>query len=288
MVKNHQSEKKAHVVYRYIMLVFGATLAALSIQLFLIPNSIIDGGIIGISLIVNHLTSISFGILVLLFNIPFLFFGYKYIGKTFALSSLFSIVALAIVESQLHLLDPFTTQPLLATVFGGLLLGAGVGIVIRHSGALDGTEILGILLTKKLPFSIGEFVLFFNIFVFGWAGFVLGWEQAMYSILTYYIASKMIDSVVQGFEGDTKAVIIVSDYYEEISDAIIERLGRSVTKLKGKGGFKDNEKEVIYVVITRLEISKLKSIIGEIDSNAFTTIMDTQEAHGSKFKSPIH
>ncbi|MFO1442720.1 YitT family protein [Bacillus sp. Bva_UNVM-123] len=288
MVKNHKAEGKAHFIYRYIMLLIGATLAALAIELFLIPNSIIDGGIIGISLIVNHLTSINFGILVFLFNIPFLFFGYKYIGKTFTFSSLFSIIALAIVESQLHYLKPFTHEPLLATVFGGLLLGAGVGIVIRHGGALDGTEILGILLTKRLPFSIGEFVMFFNIFVFGWAGFVLGWEQAMYSILAYYIASKMIDSVVQGLEGDTKAAIIVSDSYEEISDAIIERLGRSVTKLYGKGGIKDNDKEVIYVVVTRLEISKLKSIIGEIDPSAFTTIMDTQEAHGSRFKSAIH
>jgi len=288
MVVNHKSESKAHLIYRFIMLLIGATLAALAIELFLIPNSIIDGGIIGISLLVNHLTNINFGILVFIFNIPFLYSGYKHIGKTFALSSLFSIVALAIVESQLHHLNPFTSEPLLATVFGGLLLGTGVGLVIRHGGALDGTEILGILLTKKLPFSIGEFVMFFNVFVFGWAGFVLGWEQAMYSILTYYIASKMIDSVVQGLEGDTKAAIIVSDSYEEISDAIIERLGRSVTKLYGKGGIKDNDKEVIYVVVTRLEISKLKSIVSEIDPQAFTTIMDTQEAHGSKFKSAIH
>ncbi|QED47086.1 YitT family protein [Cytobacillus dafuensis] len=288
MEKTHKKESKKHIIYRYIMLLVGASLAALSIELFLIPNSIIDGGIIGISLLVNHLTNISFGILVFLFNVPFLYFGYKQIGKNFAFSSLFGIIALAIIEPQLHHLSPFTQEPLLATVFGGLLLGTGVGIVIRHGGALDGTEILGILLTKKLPFSIGEFVMFFNIFVFSWAGFVLGWEQAMYSIITYYIASKMIDTVVQGFEGDTKAVIIVSDHYEEISDAIIGRLGRSVTKLMGKGGFKDNEKEVIYVVVTRLEISKLKSIIGEIDPNAFTTIMDTQEAHGSKFKSAIH
>lgn len=288
MEKKHRSESKMHIIYRYIMLLIGATLAALAIELFLIPNSIIDGGIIGISLLINHLTDIGFGILVFVFNIPFIYSGYKNIGKNFAFSSLFGIVALAIIEPQLHHISPFTTEPLLATVFGGLLLGTGVGMVIRHGGALDGTEILGILLTKKLPFSIGEFVMFFNVFVFGWAGFVLGWEQAMYSIITYYIASKMIDSVVQGLEGDTKAVIIVSDHYEEISNAIIDRLGRTVTKLKGKGGFKDNEKEVIYVVITRLEISKLKTIIGEIDTNAFTTIMDTQEAHGSKFKSAIH
>ncbi|MBP2242218.1 uncharacterized membrane-anchored protein YitT (DUF2179 family) [Cytobacillus eiseniae] len=290
MAAQHKSESKVHFIYRYIMLLIGASLAALSIEFILIPNTIIDGGIIGISLIINNLTGINFGILVFIINIPFLYSGYKYIGKSFAFSSLFGIVALAVVESQMHLLNlsAFTDDALLAAVFGGLLLGVGVGIVIRFGGALDGTEILGILLTKKLPFSIGEFVMFLNIFVFGWAGFVLGWEQAMYSVITYFIASKLIDTVVQGFEGDTKAAIIISDHYEEISDAIIHRLGRSVTKLKGKGGYKDTEKEVIYVVITRLEISKLKDIINDIDNNAFTTIMDTQEAHGSKFKSAIH
>lgn len=288
MGKTHKPESMTHLIYRYIMVFIGAAMAALAIELFLIPNLIIDGGIIGISLIVNNLTNINFGILIIIFNIPFLFAGYKLIGKNFFISSLFGIIALAVVESQLHHFTAFTTTPLLATVFGGLILGAGVGLVIRHGGALDGTEILGILLTKKIPFSIGEFVMFFNVFVFTLAGFVLGWEQAMYSIIAYYVASKTIDTVVQGFEGDTKAVLIVSDQYVEMSEAIIERLGRTVTKLKGKGGFKDNEKEIIYVVVTRLEISKLKSIINEIDPIAFTTIMDTQEAQGSKFKSAIH
>jgi uncharacterized membrane-anchored protein YitT (DUF2179 family) len=287
MGKQHKNESKTHLIIRYIMLIFGATLAAISIELFLVPNSIIDGGIIGISLLINYLTDINFGILVLIINIPFLYAGYKHIGKNFFISSLFSIIMLAIIESNLHHIDAFTTEPLLATVFGGLLLGAGVGIVIRNSGALDGTEILGILLTKKIPFSVGEFVMFFNIFVFGWAGFVLGWEQAMYSILTYYIASKTIDAVIQGLD-ETKAAIIVSDEYEDLSDAITHRLGRGVTKLYGKGGYHDQEKEVIYVVVTRLEVAKLKSIVSEIDPKAFTTIMDTQEAQGGKFKNAIH
>jgi uncharacterized membrane-anchored protein YitT (DUF2179 family) len=262
-------------------------MAAAAIELFLVPNSIIDGGIIGISLLINYLTDISFGILVFVINIPFLYAGYKNIGKTFFISSLFSIILLAIIEPNLHHFEPFTTEPLLATVFGGLLLGAGVGIVIRNGGALDGTEILGILLSKKIPFSVGEFVMFFNIFVFGWAGFVLGWEQAMYSILTYYIASKTIDATIQGLD-ETKAAIIVSDEYEELSDAITHRLGRGVTKLYGKGGYRDQDKEVIYVVVTRLEVAKLKSIVSEIDPKAFTTIMDTQESHGGRFKTAIH
>src|SRR5699024_7184549 len=194
---------------------------------------------------------------------------------------------LAVIEPSLKNITAVTAEPLLATVFGGLLLGAGVGLVIRYGGALDGTEILSILLSKKIPFSVGEMVMFFNIFIFGWAGFVLGWEQAMYSILTYYIASKTIDAVTQGFN-DTKAAIIVSDEYEELADTINQRLGRTVTKLHGQGGYYSNEKDVIYVVIIRLEISKLKDIIYDVDTNEFTTIMHAQEARGGRFKSAIH
>lgn len=288
MGKQHKKESAGSIIIRYIMMLIGATLAAVALELFLIPNTIIDGGIIGISLLTNNLTGLNFGILIFIFNLPFLIAGYKYIGKSFVFSSLFSIVALALIEPTLHSIAPLTSDPLLATVFGGLILGIGVGIVIRSGGALDGTEILGILLTRKFPFSVGEFVMFFNIFIFGWAGFVLGWEQAMYSIITYFIASKAIDLVGQGLTGDTKAAIIVSDHYDEVGEAIQERLGRMITKLYGKGGFKEYDKEVIFVVLTRLEIAKLKSIVHETDSKAFITIVDAQEAHGGKFKNAIH
>lgn len=287
MKKQHKPITKRQFVFKYLSLIIGATFAAVSIELFLVQNSIIDGGIIGISLLLNNITSINFGILVFILNLPFLIFGYKYIGKNFFFSSLFSIILLAVIEPSLEVFDSVTTDPLLATVFGGILLGIGVGTVIRYGGALDGTEILSIMLTKKIPFSVGEIVMFFNVFIFGWAGFILGWEQAMYSILTYYIASKTIDAVTQGFN-DTKAVIIVSNEYEELTETINQRLGRTVTRLRGEGGYYNNEKDVIYVVIIRLEISKLKDIIYEVDPNAFTTIMDAQEARGGKFKSAIH
>ncbi|GGA65764.1 YitT family protein [Ornithinibacillus halotolerans] len=288
MGKQHKKESIRSIITRYIMMLIGATLAAVALELFLIPNTIIDGGIIGVSLLTNNLTGINFGILIFIFNLPFLFAGYKYIGKGFVLASLFSIVALALIEPALHSLTPATDEPLLATVFGGLILGTGVGIVIRNGGALDGTEILGILLTKKLPFSVGEFVMFINIFIFGWAGFVLGWEQAMLSIITYFIAAKAIDFVGQGLTGDTKAALIVSDEWEDVGDAIQERLGRMITKLHGKGGYIDKEKEVIFVVLTRLEIAKLKAIVHDADPRAFITIVDAQEAHGGKFKKAIH
>jgi uncharacterized membrane-anchored protein YitT (DUF2179 family) len=285
--KQHKKESIGHLIYRLIMIILGAGLAAVSIELFLIPNQIIDGGIIGVSLILDYLTPLSFSVLVVLLNIPFMFSGYKMIGKTFVVSSLVGILSLAFFEPLLHDLEPFTNELILATVFGGLVLGVGVGLVIRHGGSLDGTEIFGILITKKIPFSIGEIVMFLNIFVFGWAGFVFGPERAMYSILTYYIAFKTIDTVIQGLD-ETKAVLIVSDHYEEISGAILDRLGRGTTKLMGKGGYTDAQKEVIYAVITRLEVTKLKNIVYDIDKQAFITIMNTQETKGAKFKSPIH
>ncbi|WP_096274100.1 YitT family protein [Paucisalibacillus globulus] len=288
MGKQHKKEPIRSIITRYIMMLIGATLAAIALELFLIPNTIIDGGIIGVSLLTNNLTGLNFGILIFIFNIPFLVAGYKYIGKSFVLASLFSIVALALIEPTLHDLLPATDEPLLATVFGGLILGIGVGIVIRNGGALDGTEILGILLSRKLPFSVGEFVMFINIFIFAWAGFVLGWEQAMLSIITYFIAAKAIDFVGQGLTGDTKAALIVTDEYEEVGEAIQHRLGRMITNLYGKGGFAENDKEVIFVVLTRLEIAKLKSIVHETDPKAFITIVDAQEAHGGKFKNAIH
>ncbi|WP_349407846.1 YitT family protein [Pseudalkalibacillus sp. SCS-8] len=285
--KQHKKESLGHLIYRIIMIILGAALAAASIELFLIPNQIIDGGIIGVSLILDYLSPLNFAVLVIILNIPFMFAGYKQIGKTFVISSMVGILSLAAFETLLHNFEPFTNELILATVFGGLVLGVGVGLVIRHGGSLDGTEIFGILITKKIPFSIGEIVMFLNIFVFGWAGFVFGLERAMYSILTYYIAFKTIDTVIQGLD-ETKAVLIVSDHYEEISGAILDRLGRGTTKLMGKGGYTDAQKEVIYAVITRLEVTKLKNIVYDIDKQAFITIMNTQETKGAKFKSPIH
>ncbi|MEH7388092.1 YitT family protein [Bacillus sp. JJ1521] len=289
MNRVHKKESVSHIIFRMIMIIVGAAFAASSIELFLIPNKIIDGGIIGISLIVDYLTPtyITFGFLVVIFNLPFMYSGYKQIGKTFMWSSILGIVMLAIIETLLHYVRPFDIEPILAAVFGGLLLGTGVGLVIRNGGSMDGTEILSIILTKRLPFSVGEFVMFINIFIFAIAGFVFGIESAMYSVLAYYIAFKTIDAVVEGLD-ETKAALIVSEQFNDISDAILHRLGRGTTKLKGRGGYTDEEKEVVYVVVTRLEVTKLKVIIQEIDPNAFITIMDTHEVKGGRFKSAVH
>ncbi|WP_078391059.1 YitT family protein [Shouchella patagoniensis] len=269
---------------RCSLVIIGAIIAAIAIEWFLLPNSIIDGGIIGISLILNTLTQINFGLLVFLLNLPFLYVGYKHLGGQFFLFSLIGIVALAATEAVLHHwhLAPLTSTPLLATIFGGLLLGLGVGLVIRNGGALDGTEILSLLITKKLPFTVGECVLVFNIFVFAWAAFVLGIENAMYSILTYYVAAKAIDAVVEGLDS-TKAVMIVSKKYEQLTKAITDDLGKGVTRLKGQGGYDGEEKDVLYVVVRRMEIMRLKKTIYTYDKNAFFTIINAHESRGSTF-----
>ncbi len=172
---------------------------------------------------------------------------------------------------------------MLATIFGGMVLGIGVGLVIRFGGALDGTEILAILINKNVPFSVGEIIMFFNVFILGAAGFVFSWDRAMYSILAYVIAYKTIDVVVQGLD-ESKSAWIISDKHREIGDVIMARLGRGVTYLQGEGAYTGDDKKVVFCVITRLEEAKLKTIVEEIDPSAFLAVADIAEVRGGRFK----
>jgi uncharacterized membrane-anchored protein YitT (DUF2179 family) len=190
--------------------------------------------------------------------------------------------------SILHPIPGLTNDVLLASVFGGVILGVGVGMIIRYGGSLDGTEMVAIIINKRTAFSVGEMVMFFNIFILSSAGLVFGWDRAMYSLIAYFIAFKVIDITIEGLD-EAKAVIIISEYGEEIADAITARLGRGVTFIEGKGGFSKNQKTIIYSVVTRLEVAKLKSIIYDKDENAFVTINDVSDVMGGKHrKRAIH
>ncbi|KAB2331026.1 YitT family protein [Bacillus mesophilum] len=279
----HRATSKGKVLKRMIFIIIGAIFMGIGIEEFLVPNQILDGGIVGISIILSHLTDIKLGIFIFLLNIPFFYIGYKQIGKTFALSTLLGIGVLSLTTLLLHNVPVFTSDLLLATVFGGISLGIGVGIVIRYGGSLDGTEILAILLNKNLPFSVGEIIMFFNVFIFVTAGFVFGWDRAMYSIITYFIAFKTIDVVIQGLD-ESKSAWIISENHQFIGEAIIARLGRGVTYLKGEGAFTGDDKKVIFVVITRLEEAKLKTIVEELDPNAFLAVANISEVRGGRFK----
>ena len=290
MIKNktiYASEKNkisiGTKVLRIMMVIIGALIFAVGLELFLVPNTVMDGGVVGISIIVSHLTGIPTGVFIFFINIPFIYIGYKQIGKTFALTSLLGITILSVATVVMHHIHPFTTDLLLATVFGGILLGVGVGLVIRYGGCLDGTEVMAILTNKKLPFSVGEIILIINLAIFVVAGFVFTWEQAMYSVIAYFIASKVIDIVVLGME-ESKSVYIISDEIEEIGQAIMARLGRGVTYLHGEGAYTGNNKKVIFCVITRLEESKMKEIVRTIDTQAFLAIGNISEVKGGRFK----
>ncbi|MEW9667970.1 YitT family protein [Ammoniphilus sp. 3BR4] len=261
----------------------GACFVAVGLEIFLVPNKVIDGGIVGISIILSHLLGIKLGYLLFLLNLPFLLLGYKQIGKTFAISTLFGISVMSIGTFLLHPVPVLTKDPLLAAVFGGIILGAGVGMVIRYGGSLDGTEIIAILFNKKTPFSVGEVVMFFNLFILGSAGFVFGWDRAMYSLIAYYIAFKMIDITLEGLD-QSKSVWIISDKHKEVGDTILARLGRGVTYLQGEGGYTGDDKKVIFCVITRLEEAKLKSIVEEVDKTAFLAIGNIHDVKGGRFK----
>ncbi len=271
------------IFYRVTMVTMGALLFAFGLELLLVPNNVMDGGIVGISIILSHFLGLPIGVFIFILNLPFIFLGYKQIGKTFALTTSLGITILSVATVLLHHLEPFTKDLLLATIFGGILLGLGVGIVIRYGGCLDGTEVMAILFNKKTPFSVGEIILFINIAIFTIAGFVFTWEQAMYSAVAYFIASKMIDIVVLGME-ESKSVYIISEVIEEIGQAIMDRLGRGVTYLHGEGAYTGNSKKVIFCVITRLEESKMKEIVRSIDTQAFLAIGNISEVRGGRFK----
>lgn len=281
--QQHKGITKTKLAKRILFIILGAVLMGVGIEEFLVPNRILDGGIVGISIILSHLTGWRLGLFIFVLNIPFFFIGYKQIGKTFALSTLLGITVLSLTTSFLHEVPVFTEDLLLATVFGGIVLGAGVGIVIRYGGSLDGTEILAILANRRLPFSVGEVIMFFNIFIFGTAGFVFGWDRAMYSILAYFIAFKTIDIVIAGLD-ESKAAWIISDQHKEIGEAILARLGRGVTYLTGEGAYTGDDKKVIFCVITRLEEAKLKSIVEELDETAFLAVGNIAEVRGGRFK----
>lgn len=267
---------------KVIFMIIGALIASVGLELFLIPNNIIDGGVVGISIILSHITKVPLSIFTFVLNIPFLIIGYKHIGKTFTISSLFAIIVFSLFLSYFKGLGIITHDVLLATIFGGIILGVGVGTIIRVGGSLDGTEIIAIIMDKRTSFSVGEIVMFFNIFILGSSGLVFGWDRAMYSLIAYFIAYKVIDIVVEGLN-ESKAAMIISAEYREIADALMARLGRGVTFIEGEGGYKGVKTQVIYVIVTRLEISKLKEIVTSIDEDALVAL-DSVEVIGRKYK----
>ena len=267
----------------FILLTLGALIAAFSLRTFLIPNTILDGGVVGISIILNKQFAIPIGLLVCTINIPFIYVGYKRLGKTFLIRTLYTMIVFSILLELLEFIKPLTEEMLLATVFGGAILGIGVGLVIRIGGAIDGTEAVAIVLSKKFNLGVGQIVLMFNLVIYTIAGTLFGLDRALFSILTYFITSKVVDIVSSGLE-QTKAALIITDKGTDLAKAIYRQLGRTTTILNGQG-FISGEKEVLYCVLTRIEIFELKRIARDLDSSAFISIIDVTDLIGDHIKS---
>ena len=271
------------IIRKILGLTIGAIIYSAGLNLFLIPNHIIDGGITGISLLVQALTGVPFSLLIVVLNLPFFYLGYRRLGAGLAVSSTYAIVVLSLFSSIFEEMKPATTDPFLSTIFGGIIIGIGVGIVIKSSGSTDGTEIVAIWMDSKSSFSVGEIIMFFNFFILGAAGFVFSWNSAMYSLIAYFICSRMIDAVSTGLDS-SKGIFIVTTEYDKVSDAIVHDMHRAVTRLHGQGGFLKDDKDVLYCVVTRLEVTKLKQVVHGIDPSAFLSVFDVQEVQGGLVK----
>ena len=268
-------------------MILGIFSAGFGLEGFLIPNGLIDGGVTGISLLTNRETGISFSILILLINIPFILLGWKQIGKGFSIKSIICITLLAIVVEFVHY-PIVTNDKVLIAVFGGFFLGAGIGLTIRGGAVIDGTEILAIFLNRKQSISVGDFIMLFNIVIFSVAAYLHSLEMALYSILTYMAAARTVDFILEGIEEFT-GVTIISPHTAEIAEFIKNKMGRGLTIYTGKKGFgKRGESltatDIIFTVVTRLEISRLTHEVEKIDPNAFVVMQSINDTRGGMVK----
>ncbi len=279
---------KKEIILEYIkrafFLIVGAFIVAAALELFLLPNKIIDGGVIGISMMVSHITKGNLGAIIFAINFPFVILAYRTLGRKFVFNTFFAITMLSIATNIVLRFDHVTDDLLLATIFGGILLGLGVGLILRNNASLDGTEMVSLKLAKKLKVvSVGELLMGMNLFVYAGAGLLFGWDRALYSVLTYYVASKVIDTVIEGLD-KAKSVRIVSEFSREIGDSIMKELDISVTYMKTLGGYSRQEKILTYCIVNKFDMAKLKEVVHNVDPNAFIVTEDVHEVEGGRFR----
>jgi len=275
-----------------LQIMVGTGLAIFAMKGFMIPNQFMDGGVTGISLLLHEIYHIHISILVIIFNLPFIYLGYKRIGKTFAVQTTLAVFLLAL---GLFLIDiqPVTTDHLLIAIFGGMLIGTGVGLVIRGGGVIDGAEVIAVFTKRKIGFSNSEIILLFNTFIFAAAAFHFGVETAMYSLITYFAATRATNYVVDGIEQYTSINIITSQH-EKVKDFLVNELGKGITVYKGERGYLPDsfnirsDCEIIVTIVTRLEINQIQKSIREIDPKAFIYIQSINEASGGILKEMGH
>jgi uncharacterized membrane-anchored protein YitT (DUF2179 family) len=273
-------------IISYVGMAIGAFFAALAIRIFLIPNELIDGGVIGISLILSRLYGYQYlSLYLVLLNVPFIFLAWRYIRRSFVLHMFAAIVFFAFFLRVLDWLPSFAADPLEAIVIGGAMLGAGAGFIIRHGGCTDGTEILAILINRRKGFTVGQVVLFINFFIFAAYGWIFqDWHIALRSLMTYFVAFKMMDLVIAGLE-ELKSVLIMCSKPDKLSKIITHELGLGLTFIKGKGGYSGEDRDILFIIVERLDLAELKEIVLREDPSAFIAIENLHEvAYGRTAK----
>jgi uncharacterized membrane-anchored protein YitT (DUF2179 family) len=270
----------------FILISLGVFSATFGFKGFLLSNHFIDGGATGISLLISALTGVPLQVLIISVNIPFVILAYTVLGRTFAIKTALAITGLAICLAVLQFPD-ITTDNLLVALFGGFFLGAGIGLAVRGGAVIDGTEVLAIYLSRKLGTTIGDIIIMINVLIFSTAAYFLSIEIALYSMITYLSASKTLDFIIEGIE-EYIGVTIISFHSEAMRQMIIDSMGRGVTVYNGKGGFGQhgltNEIDILYTVVTRLELSKLNTEIEKIDPNAFVVMSSVKDTKGGMIK----
>jgi uncharacterized membrane-anchored protein YitT (DUF2179 family) len=269
-----------------LLVVLGIFSAAFGLKGFLLSSRFIDGGVTGVSMLLSDVLGVPLALLIPLINLPFVALGYKQVGARFAAKSAAAIAGLSICLALVHFPD-VTPDKLLTAVFGGFFIGAGIGLAIRGGAVLDGTEVTALLVSRRSSLlRVGDVILILNVFIFSAAAFFLGVESALYSILTYFAASKTVDFLLHGIEEHT-AVIIVSERSEEIRQLIIRDLARGVTVYKGRRGWTDAEQDILFCVVTRLEIGRVRSLVEDYDPAAFVVVHPLSDVYGGVVKKPV-
>ncbi|MCX6990297.1 MAG: YitT family protein [Chlamydiae bacterium] len=278
MPNTQQVKSFLHHVVVFFWLALGAALAALSIRIFLFPHQLIDGGIVGIALIFSRIYGADYlSYFLILLNVPFIYLALKFIRKSFVAHMLLAVLLFAGFLFLFSGFKPFDGDDLEIIVFGGALLGIGSGLIIRYGGCLDGTEILAIIINRKKGFTVGQVVLVINIFIFAAYGWIFhDWHIALKSLMTYVVAFKMIDLVIVGLD-ELKSVLIISSKPEELAEAITQELGLGLTIMHGKGGFSGDAREILFVIVERLDLSDLKELVLKKDPGAFMAIENLHE-----------
>lgn len=276
------NKKEAPITFetikRVILVLLGSVVTAVGLQFFLLPNHLLDGGVTGLSIIAAYLFDLPLGLFLVLLNIPFVYLGYKKFGREFATYSVIGIATLAML-TLFHLPHGFTDVPILAAVFGGIFVGVGVGVVIRYGGIIDGADTIAVLIDRVTVFSVGEAIMFINGIIISLAGFIFGWEQALYSLIAYFVAHKAIDVTVEGLN-ESRSVWVVSMKVRDIGKAINTVINEPVTYVK-ESDPKDREPHgVLLAVITRFEEQKVKAAIHDVDPKAFIVISNAHEIIG--------